>query len=148
MNDVRTDDRKIKAEEEEVGGVIYKSIIIACILGILLTLALVGLARNEENFSVLYIKPDSYSNYVTGHYTEFTYAVENHESGDVVYHIYFYLDLDIVGEKRTGLKKDKVYEENKRIPIPGNLTFPCKVRVVLKSYNKEYETHYWLKGYA
>ncbi len=126
--------------------ILEKAIIIACIIGIILTLIVVVMNKSEERFSVLYIKPGSYSNYVEGDIASFTYGVECFEGKDTLYNLKIFFGEEIVDEKEFMLGEGEKTENGVTIDIPQEIEFPVKLRLLLEVNDREYDTHFWLKG--
>lgn len=128
------------------------AIIIALILCIAISLVYVGYTKKEkETFSVLYIKPGSYINYVEDNTFAFTYGVECHEKFPTKYQIVFYLEDRMLEQKnfelcKKGSKSIKKIEEREIIHIPSDTDYPVRFRILLKSWDIDYENHIWLKG--
>ena len=128
------------------------AIIMALILCIAISLVYVGYTKKEkETFSVLYIKPNSYINYVEDNTFAFTYGVECHEKFPTKYQLVFYLEDRMLDQKKfelckKGTKSIKKIEERKIIHIPSDTEYPVRFRILLKSWDIDYENHIWLKG--
>lgn len=151
----RSLERKPAIDEDEgeyISDRIEKSLILALILSISLTLIWIGNTKQEkEYFSALYIKPGSYSNYVDGDAVSFTYGVECLEKSRTSYELKTYLGNMLVQKKEFELNKEGPYkitqiEEVGSVYIPQNTTFPAKIMLRLNTHDREYETHLWLRG--
>ncbi len=127
----------------EMDGIIRNAVIVAILVGFLVTLYFVF--EGKEGFSALYIKPDSYSNYVVGDEVSFIYGVrcfEGRRTG--------YVSEIFLGD--YSLRRDEFEMEpgerlwNVSFKVPEGLEFPVKVRVVLTKGGEEYDAHFWLKG--
>lgn len=133
-----------KAGEGELDKIIGKAIILACILGLIVTLWLV-MAIREESFSALYLRPESYSNYVEGNEVSFAYGVRCFENQKTRYELEIFLGDELVDKKEFEMEKGE-NEWTETIDIPNEIEFPVKVRLVLKANDEVYDTHFWLKG--
>jgi hypothetical protein len=130
-----------------------KVIVIACILGVSLTLVWVGnVQRGSDYFSVVYIKPDSYTGFVDKSMVSFTYGVMCFEEADTKYSLETYLGDDMVAKKDFELCTEgnqfrlTRFEDEEFIKIPDKITYPSKVSLILRTRDHSYETHFWLKG--
>ena len=135
-----------KENNSKEDDIIEKAIIIACILGIIITLIIVLMNNSEERFSVLYIQSDSYSNYVEGNTVSFTYGVECLEGKATQYNLKIFLGDEIVDEKEFMLGEGEKTENGVTIDIPQEIEFPVKLGLLLEVNDREYDTHFWLKG--
>ncbi len=121
-----------------------KAIIISIIIGITITLTLV-IETKEERFSSFYIYPDSYTNYPEGNTTSFIYGVKSYEIERTGYDLEIFLNDQIIDRKHFELEPGGIHEENETFDISG-MSYPAKVKLVLKSPYNIYENHYWLKN--
>lgn len=135
-----------KAEEEtSFDDFVYKAIIVACIIGIIVILALVTVTKEEDYFSAVYFKPESYSNYLEDNKTSFVYGIENHEKGDEKYNIKFYANDSLLKEQSLLVGKDGKVEEPETLSLKDlNLSFPIKLKMAVKVNEEPYEVHYWI----
>jgi len=130
------------------------AIIVALVICIALSLIYVGVTKREkETFSVLYLKPDSYSNYVRDNTVTFTYGVECYEKFPTDYQLTYYLGNKTLDKEAFSLCKEgpmsiRKMEKKKTLNIPSDTKYPVKLRIVLKSWDKEYENVIWLRGVA
>lgn len=128
------------------------AIMVSLIFCIAISLIYVGNTKREkEAFSVLYVKPDSYSNYVKDNTFSFAYGVECFEKYPTNYDIYFYLGDDLIDSNSfelnaPGPKRINKIEETKVIHVPSDTQYPIKLRMVLKAWDTEYENIIWLRG--
>ena len=131
-------------DEGELDKIIGKAIILACILGLIVTLGLV-MAIKEESFSALYLRPESYSNYVEGNEVSFVYGVRCFENQKTRYALEIFLGDELVDKKEFEMEKGE-NEWAETIDIPNDIEFPIKVRLVLRANDEVSDTHFWLKG--
>ena len=128
------------------------AIIISLILCIAISLVYVGLSKREkETFSALYIKPDSYSNYVKDNTFSLVYGVECYEKYPTEYPVMFYLgdrliDNDKLELCNAGPRSIRKMENKKVLNIPSDTKYPVRLRIILKSYDREYENIIWIRG--
>ncbi|MFH1721196.1 MAG: hypothetical protein ABH950_01180, partial [Candidatus Altiarchaeota archaeon] len=100
---------KRKSADEFSDQVLYEqAILIASIVGIAITLLWSSVGRVEyEPFSVLYLVPDSYSNFVSEDMITFRYGVQCFEDGPTGYILKFYLNDENVGRKEFKLNREQ-----------------------------------------
>ncbi|MFH1788608.1 MAG: hypothetical protein ABH834_04445, partial [Candidatus Altiarchaeota archaeon] len=128
------------------------AIIVALILCIAISLVYVGYTKKEkETFSVIYVKPGSYINYVEDNTFALTYGVECHEKFPTKYQLVFYVGDKMLEQKnielcKQGAKSIRSIEESVIFHIPSDTVYPAKFRIVLKSWDTDYENHIWLRG--
>jgi len=133
-----------KEPDKDMDDLMFKAVVAAIIVGLLVTGYFVFAVK--ESYSALYIKPDSYSNYVVNNTISFIYGVRCFEGEDTTYTAEIYLNNASIGENTFTLEPGKEKEWQVSTDIPGYMQYPVKVRVQLESPQKTYETHYWLKG--
>ncbi|MEA3254328.1 MAG: hypothetical protein U9Q22_00655 [Candidatus Altiarchaeota archaeon] len=131
---------------EQVDNIIGKAVLAAIVIGVIVTLILVT-AMREESYSALYIKPDSYTNYIKEDKVSFTYGVQCFENKKTRYDLKIILGETLITKKEFTLEgKGKELVDNISFDIPGDIEFPVKVKLLLTANNMNYSTHYWLKG--
>jgi uncharacterized membrane protein len=129
---------------QEMDRLIEKTIIIACIIGIIVAVFLIW-ASSQESYSSLYIYPDSYSNYVeAGDTVSFVYGVKSFETTRTKYNLQVYLGNELKDKKDFWLNCGETREEDEIITLPEGLTFPIKVKIVLEANGRAYDIHFWL----
>lgn len=138
-------------ESEGKGGraiddIIWKAVLAAIVIGIIITLILV-MAIREESYSALYLKPDSYSNYVEDNEVSFIYGVQCFENEETRYRLSVFLGENLITEKDfTLVGRGEELEDNITFDLPKDVEFPVKVSLLLIANNQNYSTHFWLKG--
>jgi hypothetical protein len=130
---------------KETSGIIWKAVIAAIILGTLVTAYLV-LDTTKGAYSSLYLKPDSYQNYIEGSSAKLTYGVQSHESRNTDYHLIVFLGEAQVLTKDFTLGPGQTMEDMISFEIPSNTAFPQKMLLNLTANKQTYSVHYWLKG--
>jgi|GEM_PF-5023549 len=127
------------------------AIVISLVIGIFITLIWVGFTmRGKEPFTALYFAEDSYSNYLEGNSTKFRYVVDCWEHKPTKYELSIFLGnrLAEVDEFWLG-EEDRIrvmkLEREKIIEVPKDLELPAKVRLVLRTGDKSYDIHYFLR---
>jgi hypothetical protein len=135
------------AKDKPSDEIIGKAAVAAIVIGVLVTIVLV-LEAGNDSYSSLYLKPDSYSNYITGKTVSFTYGVQCFETKRTDYDLSVFLNETQVAQKQFSIEsKGKSLEDNISFEVPGNTVFPVKVSILLTANGKTYSTHFWLKGW-
>jgi|GEM_PF-1338807 len=128
------------------------AIIIALIVCIAISLVYVGYSKKEkETFSVLYVKPGSYSNIVKDGSFTFTYGVECHEKYPTDYELMMYLGGILIDKEafelcNLGSRSIQKIEEKKTLHIPSDTQYPIQLKLKLKSWDRDYENLIWLRS--
>ena len=132
-------------ENKEADKIIWKAAIIAIILGIIVTAFLIMEAK-KESYSSLYLKPDSYQNYINANTVSFTYGVQSYETKRTSYDLKVFLGENQVTGKQFTLEPGQTAEDNISFEIPPDSTFPQKILLNMSANNKEYSVHFWVRG--
>jgi len=129
-----------------------KAIVIALILGILITLAWVSVVRKgKEPFSVLYLDENSYSNHLNGSRAYFAYVVECREYNPTDYELDVMLGQKVLWTDRFRLCQGDIpavkLQRSDYVEIPKDAILPVKVGLVLRdvSNGKSYDVHFFLR---
>ena len=130
-------------QNKEMDKIIRNAVIAAIFIGLLVTMYFVF--AGKETFSALYIKPDSYSNYVENDSVSFVYGVRCFEGRRTRYTSEIFLGDHSLGKNEFEMDSGEK-EWNVSFRIPDGTEFPVKVRVVLTKDNESYDTHFWLRG--
>jgi len=85
-------------KEEKHDDIVWKAAVAAIAAGVVVTAFLVYVA-GTESYSALYLKPDSYSNYVDGNIVSFVYGVQCFETKETSYNLAVYLNETRVAAK-------------------------------------------------
>ncbi|MBN2250818.1 MAG: hypothetical protein JW724_01920 [Candidatus Altiarchaeota archaeon] len=133
-----------KEKGDAIDDVIWKAAIAAIIVGLLVTAYLI-IETRKESYSALYLKPDSYSNYLEGTATKFTYGVSSYETKRTLYTLKVYLGETEVTGKEFTLDPGQTAEDAISLEVPENTPLPVKVKLTLTGNGEEYSTHYWIK---
>lgn len=133
-----------KESPGEMDDLMFKAVVAAIIIGLLVTAYFIFGVK--EPYSALYIKPDSYNNYVVNDTIAFIYGVRCFEGEETRYTAEIYLNNASIGENTFTIQPGKEKEWQVSTDYPDYMQFPVKVRVELASPTNTYETHYWLKG--
>lgn len=132
--------------DKAIDDLIWKAVLAAIIIGIVVTVILV-MAIQEESYSALYLKPDSYSNYLEDNEVSFIYGVKCFEKEETRYWLSVFLEETLVTEKEFMLQgKGDEIEDTITFDVPKDIEFPVKVIILLNANNQNYSTHFWLKG--
>lgn len=134
--------------ENESSGELDKTIRYAVIASILIGTAvaayLLWATSTGDNYSVLYLQPDSYSNYIEENNTvKFTYGIQQVGKRSSKYVLDVYMGEQLVTSrdltKRTGMSEIM-------LQVPENVRLPSKVMLVLTTDYGKNEVHFWIKG--
>ena len=135
-------------KQDELEDIIFKAAIVAMVASAIVAIYLVWLT-SQESYSALYIYPGTYSNYINASELpkeiSFKYGIKNYETGDRVYKVTIFLGNLMVKSKEIKVKKGETFEEEERIVVPKNITFPVKVKITAEVDGTIYEAHFWLK---
>ena len=137
--------KKPPKTDKETNGIIWKAATVTIILATL-TAAYLILNTTKDIYSSLYIKPNSYQNYIEGNSAKLTYGVISHEVGRTEYHLIVYLGETQVLAKDFTLSPGQTAEDAVSFEIPTNTTFPQQVLLNMTANNQKYSVHYWIKG--
>lgn len=122
---------------------VYNSIIIACLIGIILTALLFIVGPKEEGFTQLFFIQDSYSNYLDkDRNISFSYGVINNENKELTYEVEIFYDNTKVENKKITLENKEEYSGNCSFVVPKNAKLPLKVSVNLK--NLDQSIYFWV----
>jgi uncharacterized membrane protein len=132
-------------ENKELDKIIWIAAIAAIFLGIIVTAYLV-LETKKESYSALYLKPDSYQNYINGNTVSFTYGVTSYETARTAYDLRVFLGENQVTGKQFTLEPGQAAEDTISFEIPQNASFPQKILLNMSANNQEYSVHFWVKG--
>jgi hypothetical protein len=133
---------KDKPSEELISKAAVGAILISLIVA-----AVLVFETGKDSYSALYLKPESYSNYLKGNTVSFTYGVECFENKKTDYDLKVFLNETQVVQKAFSIGgKGKTLEDTLSFDVPPNTVFPVKVSLYLTAETQTYSTHFWLKG--
>lgn len=92
-----------------------------------------------ERYSSIYIKPDSYDNYLFGRKLDLVYGVENHENSDLTYTVEFFSDNQLLKKSEIFVEKGKFKEFQESLLFGQQIAFPLRLRVFLTKPNSKDE---------
>ncbi len=126
--------------------VLYEqAIIVACIVGIAVTLLWSSAGRvEEEPFSVLYLVPDSYANYVAEDAVTFRYGVDCYEDERTEYFVRVYVNGRQADRRRVTLSYGERHEREQRISLEADTRYPANVSLSLTADERRYNVHFWV----
>lgn len=130
------------AKSRNMGKIIRNAVLFSIIVAVIVEAYILNESRKGENYTVFYLLPDSYSNYLEGDTLNFTYNIESHGRASTSYRLRIFVGDQLVteNEMRRAGKNDVV------LHLPEAMRFPTKVRLVLNSDYGENEVHFWIKG--
>ena len=119
--------------------------------GCLLALFILASAGSQIRDSDIYLKPNSYANYVNNDAITFVFGVRNYEAGDTNYLVEAFAGEHLLNREFILVKRGASFEKAETLPVPTerlNLNYPVKFRLTLsKPGPTEKQTvFYWLKG--
>jgi hypothetical protein len=118
----------------------------AIAVGVIVTIVLI-LEAGSESYSSLYLRPDSYSNYIAGQTVSFAYGVQCFENKRTDYDLKVFLNETQVAQKQFSIGgRGNSAEDKITFEVPANTVFPAKVSLVMTANAQTYSTHFWLKG--
>ncbi|HEX59264.1 MAG TPA: hypothetical protein ENF26_03845 [Methanomicrobia archaeon] len=113
-------------EESEMDVLIKRTMLIACIIGVAVAAYLIW-ATYQESYSALYLRPESYSNYVkAGDNVSFVYGVQCFENRPTKYKLKIFLGSVLVKEKEFELKGGRCTRSRKQYTYLRTRHFPRK----------------------
>lgn len=122
---------------------IKNAVIVSIIVGIAVAAYLFWTTTIGDNYTVIYIQPDSYSNYLDGNSIKFAYGIQQYGKSSNSYLMDIFIGNTLVAtrdlKKRTGLNEIV-------LQVPENIQLPTKVSLNLKTDYGENEVHFWIKG--
>lgn len=123
-----------------------KTLTIALIAAIILGLgtSFVFLVIDKESYSAIYILQDSIIHDSKSNSVFYTYGVTSFETGRMDYTLDIYLDKTLIKTKPFSLNKGELLEERDNIILPGDITYPTKISLILTSKTTKEEVHFWL----
>ena len=137
---------EMQSPKDKTEGIIWKATLAAVALGVVIT-ALLLAATSSESYSTLYLKPNSYSNYVSGKTVSFTYGTESFENRKTDYTLKVFLGSVQVAQKDFSINgKGDIAEDTISFEVPPKTEFPINVLITLDTSQQAYSTHFWLKG--
>ncbi|WP_165075694.1 hypothetical protein [Methanogenium sp. MK-MG] len=119
----------------------------AAIIAIIIAIIITGylFIFTKEQYSSLYIIPESYQNQTFDDRISFTYGVICSEEGGTDYDSQIFLNNELVHTEQFRLNYNEYYEKNEELLLTENVTYPAKVQVILNSEINTEEVHFWLE---
>jgi hypothetical protein len=119
------------------------AVILTCLIGVAAVAYLLHATSMRENYVAIYLKPDSYPNYLEGNTVKFTYGIQQYGEPSSKYILEVYMGNNLVATREL----ERYEGENEvELKLPEEMRFPTKVKLVLKTDYGENEVHFWLKG--
>jgi len=124
--------------------IVRNAVIAAIIIGTAVAAYLLWATTTGDNYSVLYLQPDSYSNYIEENNTvKFTYGIQQVGKRSSKYLLDVYMGDQLLTSrdltKRTGMSEIM-------LQVPENVKLPSKVMLILTTDYGQNEVHFWIKG--
>ncbi len=120
--------------------IIYNSIIIACIIGIITVSALVITNTKDEGFTELYFL--DYTKTPEKNTVTFKYGIANHEKEEINYIIRFLISNQTAKSKRTTLKDNETFIEEYTLPLDPRTTGSRRISIEISYQNNTQEIHF------
>ncbi len=137
--------KKDEALDEVTHELMVKALVVVAVLSIILLSYLLWVG-SQEKYSIVYIYPQSYSNYAKpGESVSFKYGIYCREGGESSYVVKIYVGNELLKTERINLKDGETWEKNETVQIPSDVSLPVKLRVVVEVDGREYEAYFWLK---
>ncbi|MFH0862729.1 MAG: hypothetical protein V1875_06855 [Candidatus Altiarchaeota archaeon] len=112
-------------------------------VGVVVAAYLLWATTTGDNYTVLYLEPDSYSNYLDGNSIKFAYGIQQVGKRSETYMLDIYIGDTLVAtrdlKKRTGMNEIV-------LRVPENIKLPTKVSLELKTDYGTNGVHFWIKG--
>jgi len=132
--------------KEEQNAFIERIIFYCLVFGILLSLLLAFLPKQTTNYSLLYLKPNSYSNYLENNVVYFSFGIKNNESADTNYAVKYFLGEVQYREKNFFVKKGEIFEKDDAFSVSGEqIKFPLQLKIAMSSGETNYQVYFWIK---
>lgn len=120
--------------------IIYNSIIIACILGIITVSALVITNTKDESFTELYFL--DYTKVPEKNTVTFKYGIANHEKEEIDYSIRFLVGSKTAKNKIKTLKDNETFIEEYTLPLDPKTTGSHRISIEISYQNNTQEIHF------
>ncbi len=120
--------------------IIYNSIIIACILGIITVSALVITNTRDDGFTELYFL--DYTRMPEKNTVTFKYGIANHEKEEINYSIRFLISNQTAKSKKTTLKDNKTFIEEYTLPLDPKNPGSQRISIEITYQNNTQEIHF------
>jgi len=122
------------------------AIVIAIIIGVCIACGIIIFEIRTERFSVVYINPDTYSNYPENETVSFIYGINSYELEKTNYTIYIQAGDQLVETKQIELYPKEKYEERKVIQLPEDAIYPVKISVQYISPHEKNEVFFRVRN--
>jgi len=116
LEEVISERTKQKKSTQDIEDIMTKAVAAAVIIGLLVTAYFIF--EVKETYSALYIKPDSYSNYVTNNSIKFIYGVKCFEEEQTSYTAQMYLNNASIGVNNFNITPGETKEWQVQTDIP------------------------------
>ena len=135
--------------ESDLDRFLFTFITLAVILGSVTAFLFMLSMQERPTYSAVYLKPNSYTNFLADSSVEFTYGIQNNESLDMNYLVRFVSGNKIIKSGTVFLKKGASIEKNELLELEEIPSVPFKMRIILssgKEKEKNSEAFFWIKG--
>jgi hypothetical protein len=122
---------------------VRNAVLASVAIGAVVAAYLLWATTTGDNYTVLYLEPDSYSNYLEGDSIKFAYGIQQVGKRSETYMLDIYIGDTLVAtrdlKKRTGMNEIV-------LQVPENIQLPTKVVLELKTDYGKNDVHFWIKG--
>jgi len=127
----------------ESDSTVRNAVIASIAVGTMVAAYLLWATTTGDNYTVLYLEPDSYSNYLEGDSIKFAYGIQQVGKRSEKYLLDIYIGDTLVAtrdlKKRVGMNEIV-------LQVPENIKLPTKVSLELRTDYGKNEVHFWIKG--
>ncbi len=126
--------------------IILRYSVFSGIVGIILLIFFIFFIEDEK-YTILYIYPESYDNYVkTGENISFVYGIKNFEGKTTTYTLLIFLGNTKLKEEKITLNNGDFIEKKVIIKLTENYSLPTKIKIVLITQDGNiYDVYFWIK---
>lgn len=131
----------------EAERLVFRALIAALAIGCVVALIFMLSSPGQEFTSALYLGHDSWTGYLSGNETTFTYGIKNYEGHDVNYHVRFFAAGNLIESEHVFVKNSGSIERAKTLAIAKvPEQYPFKIRVVSSAEGQGQSVFFWVKG--
>lgn len=135
---------KDTSESIEFYKITKKAVVIAIIIAIIITGYL--LFFNKDQYSSLYIIPESYQKGIENESITFIYGVVCSEKSSTNYSLNIYVNNKIVQTEHFQLEDSEDYQKKVELPLEMVDEYPAKIQLILANGNVTENAHFWVEN--
>ena len=129
---------------ETEDNIIFKSVIIACIAGLVMISLMTLTGANDTGFTELYFL--DYEKAHTIDAVTFRYGITNHEGKEIEYDICFLINDNILRNRKTIIKDNETFIEEYTLPLDTNTSAIHKIIIDVQYLNDNRKIHFFTTG--